>query len=171
MVLLSQLCNWCDKLGVPYPVSIQNSFSLVHRQFETELAETCAPWNFNIGLLAWSPLAGGALSGKYLNGQRPAKARFTIFEQYQERFLNPRCSAAISRYSQVAKKEDTSLVKLALSWIADRDYMQHGSTIIGATRMDQLEECIDAFEVKLSKEAEDTIDEIHLSCRDPSQYI
>ncbi|QDZ19142.1 aldo/keto reductase [Chloropicon primus] len=166
-----QLCHWCDKLGVPYPVSIQNSFSLVHRQFETELAETCAPWNLNIGLLAWSPLAGGALSGKYMNGQKPPNSRFTIFEQYQERFCSSRCSGAIAKYYEVAKKEDTSLVKMSLSWIADRDYMQSGSTIIGSTTMKQLEECIDAFDVKLSKEAEEAIDQIHLDCRDPSQAI
>jgi len=166
-----QLCNMCDKLGVPHPVSIQNSFSLVHRQFETELAETCAPWNFNVGLLAWSPLAGGALSGKYLDGQRPPKARFTLFDKYQERFLSSRCDAAIAKYDALAKKEGTSLVKMSLSWIADRDYMQSGSTIIGATTMAQLKECIDAFDVELSKECVQAIDEIHLDCRDPSQSI
>ena len=166
-----QLCNWCDKLGVPYPVSIQNSFSLVHRQFETELAETCAPWNCDVGLLAWSPLAGGALSGKYLNDQRPPKARFTLFDRYQERFCSDRCTTAIAKYADVAKKENTSLVKLSLSWIADRDYMASGSTIIGATTMPQLKECIDAFDVELSKEATEAIDQIHLDCRDPSQNI
>ena len=166
-----QLSQLCDKLGIPHPVSIQNSFSLVHRQFETELAETCAPWNCNVGLLAWSPLAGGALSGKYLNGQRPPKARFTIFKQYQERFCSPRCNEAVARYAEVAKKENTSLAKMSLSWIADGDYMVHGSTIIGATTMEQLKECIDAFDLTLSKEACDAIDEIHLSCRDPSQVL
>lgn len=168
---MCQLCMWCDKLEMPYPVSIQNSFSLLHRQFETELAETCAPWNLNVGLLAWSPLAGGALSGKYLDGKRPPKARFTEFEQFQERFLGERCTTAIEKYAQVAKKESTSLVKMSLSWIANRDYMQHGSTIIGATTLEQLKECIDAFEVKLSKDTLDAIDQIHLECRDPSQGI
>ena len=60
---------------------------------------------------------------------------------------------------------------MSLSWIADRDYMANGSTIIGATTLEQLEECIDAFDVKLSKECMEAIDRIHLDCRDPSQSI
>ena len=85
--------------------------------------------------------------------------------------MSSRCDAAIAKYDALAKKEGTSLVKMSLSWIADRDYMQSGSTIIGATTMAQLKECIDAFDVELSKECVQAIDEIHLDCRDPSQSI
>jgi len=166
-----QLCMAADKLGVPRPVSIQNSFSLVHRQFETELSEACAPWNYNIGLLAWSPLAGGVLSGKYMNGARPPKARMTIFDNYQERFMAPRCTQSVEKYSKLAEKEDVSMAKMALAWIAERPYMQHGSTIIGATNLDQLKECIDAFDVTLSEETVQGIDNVHLDCRDSSQGI
>lgn len=166
-----QLCMEADKLGMPRPVSIQNSFALVHRAFETELAETCAPWNYNVGLLAWSPLAGGALSGKYLNGQRPPGARFTEFKKYQERYTTPRCERAIASYAQIAAREGISLTTMALQWIASRPYMASGSTIIGATKMSQLKECIDAFDVTLSQDALSQIDQVHLECRDPSQAI
>jgi len=61
-----EFCRIADSLGAPRPISIQNSFSLVHRSFEDHLAEACCPRHYDIGLLPWSPLAGGALTGKYL---------------------------------------------------------------------------------------------------------
>ena len=73
-----------DELGVPRPVSIQNSFCLLHRTFETELAEACAPSHYNIGLLPWTPLAGGALSGKYLHGKRPAEGRLVKYPNFMQ---------------------------------------------------------------------------------------
>ena len=71
-----------DELGVPRPVSIQNSFCLLHRQFDTEVAEACSKSNYNILLLPWTPLAGGALSGKYLDGARPEGARMSVFKHF-----------------------------------------------------------------------------------------
>mmetsp|Transcript_17562 Transcript_17562/g.49870 ORF Transcript_17562/g.49870 Transcript_17562/m.49870 type:complete len:332 (+) Transcript_17562:223-1218(+) len=170
---VAQFAAAAHRVGIPKPVSIQNSFSLVHREFEQTLAESCAHWNYNLSLLPWSPLAGGALSGKYLEGQKPEGARMTIWPFFQSRWLNPRCVSAIERYKALADAEGMSLTTLSLAWINSRNYMENGSTIIGATKMDQLKECIDAFEegVTLSERTLEAIDEVHLDCRDPSQFI
>ena len=101
---MCQFCAAADKLGVPRPVSIQNSFAPVHRSFEGELAEACAPSNFNIGLLPWSPLAGGMLSGKYAAGKRPEKARLTIFPRFQDRYFTPAVHTAVDKYVVLADK-------------------------------------------------------------------
>eukprot|EP00951_Prasinocladus_malaysianus_P019738 scaffold160122_cov44-Prasinocladus_malaysianus.AAC.1 len=81
-----EIMRACDEVGAPYPITIQNSFSLLHRAFETELAEACAPSHYNISLLPWSPLAGGTLSGKYLDGNAPENSRFSLYPQFMARF-------------------------------------------------------------------------------------
>ena len=157
-----------DKLGVQRPATIQNSFCLLHRSFETELAEACAPSNFNVGLLPWTPLAGGALSGKYLKGARPADARLTKYSKFMQRYLNAPSVEATEKYAAIAEKAGVSLATLALAWCKTRFYVT--STIIGATNMKQLEEDIDAFDetkVKLSEETLEAIDAVHFARRDP----
>ncbi|CAI7774268.1 unnamed protein product [Closterium sp. NIES-54] len=138
------------RLGVPPPVSIQNSFSLVHRSFETELAEACAPSHYNIGLLPWSPMGGGALSGKYNGGKKPPGARFTLFEGYQERFTTGAMAEASQVYTDFAESVGIPPAQLALAWCKSRWYVT--STIFGATTMEQLKENLDAFEMDLSPE-------------------
>jgi len=157
-----------DELGIQRPVSIQNSFCLLHRSFETELAEACAKRNYNILLLPWTPLGGGALSGKYLNGARPEGARMTLYSHFHHRYLNDNCHAATLEYKKIADAAGVSLATLALNWCKTRSFAT--STIIGATTMDQLRENIDAFEpvVQLSKETLKAIDAVHARCRDPS---
>ena len=93
-----------DELGVPRPVSIQNSFCLLHRTFETELAEACAPSHYDIGLLPWTPLAGGALSGKYLHGKKPAEGRLVKFPAFMQRYLSAPCVEATEAYEAIAKE-------------------------------------------------------------------
>ena len=91
------VCNFvqvADKLGFPRPVSIQNSYSLLHRTFDNELAEACH--YYDIGLLPWSPLGMGVLSGKYLDGKVPAGSRLEFFPDWNgttgtTRWLNDRC--------------------------------------------------------------------------------
>uniref|UniRef100_A0A0G4FX50 NADP-dependent oxidoreductase domain-containing protein n=1 Tax=Chromera velia CCMP2878 TaxID=1169474 RepID=A0A0G4FX50_9ALVE len=168
---VAMLCAAADKEGCPRPVSIQNSFSLLHRDFEQTLCEMCSPFGFDIGFLPWSPLAGGALSGKYRQGQKPEGSRMTKWPMFQARWLSDRCITAIDRYADVAEKEGVSLATLALSWIKSRQYMKSGSTIIGATSMEQLRENIDAFQRPLSDSALEEIDRIHLDCKDPSQDL
>ncbi|PNH10166.1 hypothetical protein TSOC_003136, partial [Tetrabaena socialis] len=84
-------CAAADAAGLPRPATIQNSYSLLHRTFEGDLAEVCAPHNLNLGLLPWSALAGGALSGKYLpHGTLPPGCRLTLFPERYARFNTPR---------------------------------------------------------------------------------
>jgi len=166
---LTRWCHMADSLGIPRPITIQNSFSLLHRSFETELAEACAPRNLNVGLLVWSPLGGGALSGKYMDGNRPPRARFTLYSNFQNRYINKRSTAAIKKYKSISENGKISMTTLALAFCDSRWFTT--STIIGATSLSQLEECIDAFLVKLTPEILQAIDEVHLDCRDPSQTI
>ena len=156
-----------DELGVPRPVSIQNSYCLLHRQFDTEVAEACAKSHYSIMLLPWTPLAGGALSGKYLGGTKPEGARMTLFKGFHQRYLNGASVKATEQYKKIADDAGVSLTTLALSWCRHRPFAT--STIIGATRMDQLKENIDAFEpsVKLSRDTLKAIDAVHQQCRDP----
>jgi len=164
-----EFCRVADKLGAPRPISIQNSFCLIHRSFETELAEACAPSHFNIGLLPWTPLAGGALTGKYLNGERPEGARFTTYPKFMDRYQSDTCMEVVKKYKAIADKAGVSLTTLSLSWCKSRWYV--ASTIIGATSMEQLKENIDAFTVDLDEETLQAIDEVHLSARDPCMML
>ncbi|CAI5519897.1 unnamed protein product [Closterium sp. Naga37s-1] len=157
------------RLGVPPPVSIQNSFSLVHRSFETELAEACAPSHYNIGLLPWSPMGGGALSGKYNGGKKPPGARFTLFQGYQERFTTGAMAEASQVYTDFAESVGIPPAQLALAWCKSRWYVT--STIFGATTMEQLKENLDAFEMDLSPEVLEGIDKIHLQKKDPAMLL
>ncbi|KAG8370435.1 hypothetical protein BUALT_Bualt14G0116500 [Buddleja alternifolia] len=131
--------------GLPKIVSIQNNYSLLVRcKFELDLVEVCHPNNCNIGLLAYSPLAGGALSGKYLdiNSEAAKTGRFNVFPGYMKRY-NKAVSQATGKYLEVAKKHGLSLVELALAFARNRPFIT--SSIIGATTMEQLRENIDAF--------------------------
>jgi len=169
-----QLCMECDKAGVPRPLTIQNEYHLLNRAFDYELAEACAPWNYNIGLLPWSPLAGGALSGKYLGiapEEWPEKTRFGEFKGYQGRFSAPETVEAIRKYKAIADREGLPLATLALAWCNSREYVRNGGTIIGATTMEQLEQNINAFLSVLSPEVLEEIDSIFKAHRDVSRGV
>ncbi|GER41718.1 voltage-gated potassium channel subunit beta-1 [Striga asiatica] len=132
--------------GLPKIVSIQNNYSMLVRcKFELDLAEVCHPNNCNIGLLAYSPLAGGALSGKYLDihSEAAKRGRLNLFPGYMERYNKSMAKDVTAKYADVAKKHGMSLVELALAFTRDRPFVT--SSIIGATTMDQLKEDIDAF--------------------------
>lgn len=163
-----------DLLGMPRPATIQNAFCLLNRSFEAELAEACAPSNFNIGLLPWSILAGGTLTGKY-NGKLDDsydpidksldKARFVMFKSFQGRFISKTVFEETQKYMDLAKSKGMSVATLAQAFCKSRWYIP--SSIIGATTMEQLKENIDAFEVDLDKETLDEIDIIHNERKDP----
>jgi aryl-alcohol dehydrogenase-like predicted oxidoreductase len=144
----------CDELGVARPVSIQNEFSLIHLKDWPFLIESCA--FEDIAYLPWSPLAGGMLSGKYINGERPQGSRFTLVQR-QGLFRDTELAQhAIKKYLEIAKKYNMTSSQLALAWCDQVDGVT--STIIGATTMTQLQENIDAFDISLSTEC---INEIH----------
>lgn len=152
-----------------FSVPLQNSYSLLVRgPFETDLAEVCAPRQCNVGLLAYSPLAGGALSGKYITGDEAslAKSRFTLFQGYMARYQQSLAREAVAEYAQVAQKHGLTLAQLALAWCRSRWFV--ASTIIGATTMEQLKENIAAFDVELSAECLQDVDKVYRRYRDPA---
>ena len=141
--------NLSEKHALPRMVSIQNEFSLLHAKDWPYLIENCV--RENVAYLPWSPLAGGVLSGKYLNGQLPKGSRWT-FEQRNGIFRDtPAIHAATARYVDVAKTYNLTPSQLALAWCDQVDGVT--STIIGATSMAQLKENLQAFNASLSKEA------------------
>ncbi|RWR83974.1 protein tas [Cinnamomum micranthum f. kanehirae] len=132
--------------GLPKIVSIQNSYSLLVRcKYEVDLVEVCHPNNCNIGLLAYSPLGGGSLSGKYLdiNSEAAKKGRLNLFPRYMERYNRSLAKEATEAYVEFGKKHGLSPVQLALGFVRDRPFVT--SSIVGATSVDQLKEDIDAF--------------------------
>lgn len=136
------------ELGLPGPVTIQNSYSLVSRNVDNDLAETL--FRENMSLLAYSPLAAGILSGKYLNGAKPAGARFTLFDSLGVRFRPPMVTEAVEAYAALAKRRGLSMVQLALGYVASRWFL--GASIIGATTLAQLKEDITAAQFALDAE-------------------
>jgi aryl-alcohol dehydrogenase-like predicted oxidoreductase len=155
--------------GLPKIVSIQNSYSLLVRgPFETDLAEVCAPSHCNVSLLAYSPLAGGSLSHKYVPGNEAAveKARFTLFKGYMARYQQSLARQAVEQYAAVAQKHGMTPATLALAWCKSRWFV--ASTIIGATTMEQLAENIAAFDTDLSEECLADVDAVFRRFRDPA---
>ena len=141
---------------LPKMVSIQNEFSLIHLLDSPHLIETCVL--NDVAYLPWSPLAGGALSGKYRNGALPANCRWTI-EQRNGIFRDTSQShEAIEALYEVATRHKLSLTQMSLAWV----YQFNGvtSTIIGATSLQQLKEDIGAYQVVLSKEIMQEIDQV-----------
>lgn len=148
--------------GLSRPVSIQNPYSLLNRTFEVGLAEVAH--REDLGLLAYSPLGFGTLSGKYLGGKRPEGARLTLFKQYA-RYSNTLGERATERYLEIARRHEIDPVQLALAFVASRSFVS--SAIIGATSMAQLETLLPASEVKLSTEVLREIDAVHAEIPNP----
>src|SRR3979411_2997363 len=136
------------ELAVAGPVTIQNSYSLVSRGVDNDLAEVL--FREKMCLLAYSPLAGVMLSGKYLGGVKPSKSRYTLFDGLGMRFRKPIVDEAIDAYAMLAKERGLTLVQLALGYVKSRWHV--GASIIGATSMQQLEEDIEAAQFKLDDE-------------------
>ncbi len=142
--------------NLPKMVSIQNEFNLLHLIDSPHLIETCVL--NDVAYMPWSPLAGGALSGKYRNGAKPEGCRWTI-EQRNGIFRDTSQShSAIEAYYDVAKRHNLSLTQMALAWV----YQFRGvsSTIIGATSLEQLKEDIEAYKLVLSKQVLNDIDQV-----------
>ncbi len=142
--------------GGPRVQSIQNAYSLLNRTFETALAEVAI--REDVGLLAYSPLAQGFLTGKYLDGARPAGARTTLFNRAQ-RYETAGAEDAIKRYVALAREAGLDPAQMALAFVNSRSFVT--ANIIGATKMDQLKTDIASIGVTLSPELEAKIDAIH----------
>jgi len=140
----------------PRMVSIQNCYSLLNRSFEVGLAEVAV--REGCGLLAYSPLGMGALSGKYLAGARPEGARMTLFPHYP-RYLTERAQAATRAYVELARDSALDPAQMALAYVISRPFVT--AAIIGATKMEQLIANIGSIDLTLTQDVLDKIEEIH----------
>ena len=145
------------------PVSIQNPYNLLNRSFEVGLAEIAI--REQVGLLAYSPLAFGLLSGKYENGARPERARLTLFERFQ-RYNNPQARQAASAYVALAREHGVDPAQLALAWVTSRPFVT--SNIIGATSLEQLDSNIASLDLQLGDELLAGIERIHTGQPNPA---
>ena len=152
-----------EKHGLPRLVSIQNPYNLLNRSFEIGLAEVSL--RENCGLLAYSPLAFGVLSGKYLNGAQPAGARLTLFERFQ-RYSNPQAAWAAAEYVALARRHGLDPAQMALAWVTSRPFVT--SNILGATSLAQLDADLASIDLELSAEVISAIEAIHVRQPNPA---
>ena len=156
-----------DPAKYPRIVSIQNSYSLVVRKdFEAGLAESC--YHHRVGLLPYSPLAGGSLTGKYADRESvPEGARYTMFPGFMDRYYGSQNEAAVAAYGKIARGRGLTPTQLALSWCYHREHV--ASTIIGATSIAQLREDIEAYDLRLDDETIDEIEGVYRQFTDPTK--
>ena len=152
-----------EKMNLSKFVTVQNPYSLLNRSYEVGMSEI-AKYE-GIGLLAYSPLAFGMLTGKYRHGAKPANGRITLFSRFS-RYTNPECEWATEQYAQLAEKHGLTLTQLALAFIKQQFFVT--STIIGATSMTQLKENITAFDIELNEEILQEIEAIHKQQPNPA---
>jgi len=152
-----------EQLGLSKFVSVQNPYNLLNRTYEIGMSEI-AKYE-GVGLLAYSPLAFGYLTGKFRNGARPTNARVTLFSRFS-RYSNPESEWATEQYAQLAEQHGLTPTQLALAFIKQQFFVT--STIIGATNLNQLKENIQAFEIDLSEEVLQGIQAIHQQQPNPA---
>jgi len=148
--------------NLPRVKTIQNPYSLLNRTFEGGLSEICI--RENLGLLAYSPLAFGILSGKYLSGIKP-NYRIALFPQYS-RYNSTKCTEATILYQEIAHKHGVTLTEMALAFVNQQAFMT--SSIIGATTMEQLKENIASIKIVLSDEILNEINAVQAIIPDPA---
>jgi aryl-alcohol dehydrogenase-like predicted oxidoreductase len=142
--------------GLPRVQSVQNAYNLLNRTYEVAMAEIAH--REDVGLLAYSPLGQGFLTGKYLDGARPAGTRLTLFNRGQ-RYERPGAEDAIRAYAALAKEAGMTPAQLALAFVNTRSFVT--SNIIGATSLEQLAENAGTFDLALPAGVEEKIDAIH----------
>ena len=152
-----------SKNNLPKTITIQNPYSLLNRLFEVGNAEICK--RENVGLLAYSPLGFGVLSGKYLNGKIPNDSRLSLFPNLS-RFSGEHSMKATQYYYEIAKKHDLSLTQMSLSFVNSRPFVT--SNIIGASKLSQLKENIESINIDLSEEVLSEIEKIHNNIPNPA---
>ena len=149
--------------GLPRIVSIQNPYNLLNRVFEIGLAEFAH--RESVGLLAYSPLGFGALSGKYLDGNRPPGARLTLFGAKYKRYSTETAQRCTRQYVELARAQDLDPAQLALAFVNQRPFLT--SSIIGATTMEQLAANIASVNITLDKDVLKRIEDIHRAQPNP----
>ena len=160
---LSKYLELSKHKNLPRMVSVQNPYSLVNRTYEIGMSEISI--REKCGLLVYYPLASGALSGKYRDGQMPKNARITLFKGW-ERMINPLAMKAYDEYFKLAKEANITMVQLAQAFVNSRPFVT--SNIIGATTMDQLKENIGSINIELTEEILEKINIIHNNNPNPA---
>jgi len=154
--------SFAEKNGWEKVASIQNPYNLLNRTFESGLAEIS--YRESIGLLAYSPLAFGILTGKYLDGRKPALARLTLYSRFQ-RYQNKNAVKATKEYVRLALEHALDPSQMALAFARTRPFM--ASVLLGATSVNQLETNLTSVDLKLSEEVLQGIEEIHRRIPNP----
>ncbi len=149
--------------NLPKIKTIQNPYSLLNRLFENGSAEICT--REQVGLLAYSPMAFGVLSGKFLTGKSHPNARLSLFPQFS-RYNSAQSTQATKMYQDIAVKNGLTLTELSLAFVAQQSFVT--STIIGATSLDQLKENCNTIHVTLSDDILKAIDEVQALIPDPA---
>ncbi|KTC38028.1 aldo/keto reductase [Pseudomonas putida] len=152
-----------DSGNLPRPMSIQNPYNLLNRTFEVGLAEVAI--REQCGLLAYSPLAFGMLSGKFENGARPAGSRLALFSRFT-RYANDQAIAATSRYVALAREHGLDPAQMALAFVTAQPFVT--SNIIGATSLEQLDSNLASIDLQLSEEVLAGIEAIHKAQPNPA---
>ena len=160
---VSEYLRLSRELNLPRVVSIQNPYNLLNRTFEIGLAEFAH--REKVGLLAYSPMGFGVLSGKYLDGNRPEGARLTLFADRYERYATETADECTRQYVNLANERGLDPAQMSLAFVNQQPFVT--STIIGATSMEQLEANIASVNLKLDKSAMKRIEEIHKSRPNP----
>lgn len=160
---LMQYLRLAETRGLPRIASIQNPYSLLNRTFEVGLAEFAH--REQVGLLAYSPLGFGVLSGKYLDGARPPRARLTLFDRFQ-RYTGPRVEAAVRAYVELARAHGLDPAQMALAYVASRPFV--ASMLVGATTLAQLRANIAAGALDLPDAVVAQIEKIHRDHPNPA---
>lgn len=153
-----------EKHGLSRMVSIQNEYSLLCRLFDWDLAEVSR--YENVGLLAWSPLATGMISGKYMNGKRPEGSRWSVPGRHELFRDTQNAHTAVSEYIKIAEKHDLDVCQMAIAFILTRPFVT--SAIIGATNMKQLKNNIQSVNLELSEEVMNDIQSVRI--KNPVPY-
>ncbi|MBU2918545.1 aldo/keto reductase [Psychrosphaera sp. F3M07] len=153
---INEYLKLSEQYALPKMVAIQNEFNLLHNKDWPYLIENCV--HEDIAFLPWSPLAGGMLSGKYLNGARPEGSRWTMAQRNGLFRATEQCDLAIQQYAKIAANAGITTAQLALNWCDNVDGVT--STIIGATSLNQLEENIAAFDLTLSEQTLSAVDQV-----------
>ena len=160
---LNQFLSLAKEHDWPRVVSIQNPYNLLNRSFEVGLAEIAI--REQCGLLAYSPLAFGRLTGKYNQSSLPENARLNLFSRFQ-RYNNPQALSACEKYLAVAKQFDLNPAQMALAFVTSRPFVT--SNIIGATNLQQLAENIDSLNLSLSAEVLEALESVHQQQPNPA---
>ena len=161
---VSEFVRIANDLGLPKVLTTQNAYNLLNRNFESGLAEVYR--YTDVGLLAYSPLGFGFLTGKYIENQQLENTRISLFPGFGQRYLKPNVQEAVKAYVELAKKYNLTPAKLAIAFVKSRWFVK--STIIGATTLAQLQENIDSVNVVLDQEIFAEIDAIHTRYPNPA---